>query len=127
MSKSGPLYLTKRTSTRRAATSHMGQKRSFRLLTSGSLIAAWQGNDELGEFAEPGLDVDTTTMLLLRSRKLLGFCLRLENVWSDVALGECLAKFQPHECTGGVARCRIVIAFFKISDHREIRVAHQRI
>src|SRR5215813_7595057 len=40
------------------------QRRSFRLLTSGIMIVAWQGNDELREFAEPGFDVDSSAMLL---------------------------------------------------------------
>ena len=42
----------------------MAHKRSFRLLASGRTVVAWQGNDELGEFAELGLDVDPAAMLL---------------------------------------------------------------
>ena len=61
----------------------------------------------------------------LRSRKLSGFRLSLENVGSDMALRERLAEFKPHECTCSVARCRTVIALLEIRDHGEIRVAHQ--
>ena len=39
-------------------------KRSFRLLTGRRTIVAWQGNDELGEFAEPRFDVDPAAVLL---------------------------------------------------------------
>src|SRR6516165_909623 len=66
-----------------------------------------------------------TPLKLLRPRKLLGFRLGLENVGSNVALGERLPEFQPHERTGGVARRRTVIAFLEIGDHGEICVAHQ--
>src|SRR5262249_16949445 len=34
------------------------------LLTSHRRIVAWQGNDELGEFAELGFDIDPAAMLL---------------------------------------------------------------
>ena len=40
------------------------QERSFRLLVIGCAIVAWQSNDELGEFAELGFDVDPAAMLL---------------------------------------------------------------
>ena len=41
----------------------MGQKRTFQLLARACAIVPWQGNDKLGEFAEPGLDVDPTAVL----------------------------------------------------------------
>src|SRR5262245_2669717 len=38
--------------------------RSLPLFISGRTSVAWQGDDELGEFAEPGFDVDPAAMLL---------------------------------------------------------------
>src|SRR5215813_12456179 len=37
---------------------------SIRILYSARAIATWQRNDELSEFAEPGLYIDPATMLL---------------------------------------------------------------
>jgi hypothetical protein len=46
-----------------------------------------------------------TSAALLRSRKLLSFCLRLENMRRNVALGERLPEFQSHKCTGCLSGC----------------------
>jgi hypothetical protein len=63
--------------------------------------------------------------VIARPRKLLGFRLDFENAGSSVALGDRHSEFQPHECAGGIAGCRTVIAFLEIGDHGEICVGHQ--